>query len=230
MQDREVVITGGTGGFGHHVTRTFVARGAKVTLSVQSSNDIDRMREFLGRDLERVRLVETDLRDETSVAALMARPEAVHALVHLVGGFAQEPLHEHTLATFQRLIDLNLTTAFLATKHALRRMLETGYGRIVAVASRAAVDPMPGLAVYGATKAAVLALMRGIAMDYKNVDITANAVLPSIVDTPANRTHLGDEQAPQWVSPLRLAETIAFLASEAAGDLRGTAVQAYARV
>ena len=109
-------------------------------------------------------------------------------------------------------------------------MKEGGYGRIVTVGSRAAVEPASGLAAYGAAKAAVIALTRSVAEETRELDITANSVLPSVIDTPANRAAMGDAEASKWVTPERLAEAIAYLGSEAAGDLRGTTLPVYGRV
>jgi NAD(P)-dependent dehydrogenase (short-subunit alcohol dehydrogenase family) len=154
----------------------------------------------------------------------------VDAAVHLVGGFAMGATDEFAVDDLRGQLELNLVTAFLVVKHALRRMKQGGYGRIVAVGSRAAVEPAAGLAAYSAAKAGVVALVKSVAEETRTLDITANCVLPSIIDTPANRAAMGDADADQWVKPERLAESIAFLASEAAGDLRGATLTVYGRV
>ena len=118
-------------------------------------------------------------------------------------------------------------TTFIACKYSLRMMLQHGYGRIVTVGSRGAVQPAAQLAAYSASKAAVVALTQSIAQETKGTNITANAVLPSVIDTPTNRDAMGAENADQWVKPASVAEAICFLASEAAKDVRGAAIPVY---
>jgi NAD(P)-dependent dehydrogenase (short-subunit alcohol dehydrogenase family) len=138
--------------------------------------------------------------------------------------------HEYSLAQWQQDFDLNLTTTFLVCKHSLRKMLEHGYGRIVTVGSRGAVQPGGQLAAYCASKAGVVALTQAIADETKGTHITANVVLPSVIDTPANRAAMGTANADQWVKPESLAQVICFLASEAARDVRGAAVPVYGSI
>jgi NAD(P)-dependent dehydrogenase (short-subunit alcohol dehydrogenase family) len=152
------------------------------------------------------------------------------ALIHLVGGFMMGPTEQVSLDAWRDHLDLCLTTTFLCCKHALPRMREAGYGRIVTVGSKAALEPMDQMAPYSAAKAGVVALTRVIAAETKGTAITANCVLPSIIDTPANRKAMGDADADKWVKPESLAQTICHLASEAAGDVRGAAIPVYGSV
>lgn len=230
MRDRHVLITGGSGGLGTAVTALFVARGARVTVPVVDDRQADSLRVALGSAAAHVALPLADLRDEADVQRVVDGMERVEAVVHLVGGFAMGDTDEQSLEGFRGQLELNLVTAFLVIKHGLRRMKQGGYGRIVGVGSRAAVEPSPRLAAYSAAKAGVVALVRSVAEETRTLDITANCVLPSIIDTPANRATMGDAHAHEWVKPQRLAEAIAFLASEAAGDLRGTSLMVYGRV
>jgi NAD(P)-dependent dehydrogenase (short-subunit alcohol dehydrogenase family) len=224
MRDREVLVTGGGGGLGLVVTREIVARGAAVTATTFAPGEAEALGE------ERITLVQADLRREEDVARVVSGMKRIDALVHLVGGFAMGDTREFSLQAYRDQVDLNLTTTFLTVRAALGPMRAAGYGRIVTVASRAALEPAGGMAVYTATKAAVLAFTRAVAEECRGTGVTANAVLPSVIDTPANRTSMGEANASKWVQPERLARTIAFLCSEEAGDLRGTAVQAYAGV
>ncbi|MCA9705843.1 MAG: 3-oxoacyl-ACP reductase FabG [Myxococcales bacterium] len=230
MRDRHVLITGGSGGLGTAVTALFLARGAQVTVPVASERQQEYLRRDLGDDADRVPQPLADLRVEADVQRVLDAMPQVDAVVHLVGGFAMGPTEGFGAEDFRGQLELNVVTAFLVIKHALRRMKEGGYGRIVTVGSRAAVEPAAQLAAYSASKAAVLALTRSVAAETADLDITANCVLPSVIDTPANRAAMGESEAHKWVPPGRLAETIAWLASEGAGDLRGTAVRVYGRV
>jgi NAD(P)-dependent dehydrogenase (short-subunit alcohol dehydrogenase family) len=230
MKDRHVLITGGSGGLGTAVAALFVARGAQVTAPVVDTRQAELLRAALGPAAARVAMPCGDLRSEDDVQRIVDGMERVEAVVHLVGGFAMGDTDAQSLEGFRAQLELNVVTTFLVVKHGLRRMKQGGYGRIVAVGSRAAVEPAPGLAAYAAAKAGVVALVRAVAEETRTLDITANCVLPSIIDTPANRAAMGDAQADAWVKPERLAESIAFLASAAAGDLRGTALRVYGRV
>lgn len=228
MQGKSVLLTGGTGGLGMGVTPAVLARGAQATIPYYNAQDVEQLKRLLAPDdLARAQFVAADLTDEPTVERLVNQMERVDVLIHLVGGFAMGKTHEYSLANWKQDFDLNLTTTFLACKHCLRRMLEQGYGRIVTIGSRGALEPGGQLAAYCASKAGVVALTRAIAAETKGTNITANAVLPSVIDTPANRDAMGTEQADQWVKPESLAEVICFLASEAAQDIRGAAVPAY---
>jgi NAD(P)-dependent dehydrogenase (short-subunit alcohol dehydrogenase family) len=174
--------------------------------------------------------VSADLTNEQDVQQLVEQMGRVDVLIHLVGGFSMGPTDEYPLEQWQRDFDLNLTTTFLVCKHSLRKMRETNYGRIVTIGSRGAVTPSGKLAAYCASKAGVVALTQAIADETKGTNITANTVLPSVIDTPGNRAAMGAGQAGQWVTAASLAKVICFLASEAAQDIRGAAVPVYGSI
>lgn len=231
MRGQQVLIAGGTGGLGLGVTPAVLARGAEVTIPYHDAREVDRLKSYLPpADIARIRFIATDLRDENSVMQLMDGMGRVDALIQLVGGFAMGKTHEYSFDDWKRDFDLNLNITFLLCKHSLRKMLETGYGRIVTIGSRGAVQPGGQLAAYCASKAGVVALTQAIADETKGTNITANVVLPSVIDTPANRAAMGSQNADQWVKPESLAEVICFLASEAARDMRGAAIPVYGNI
>ncbi|NJN86430.1 MAG: 3-oxoacyl-ACP reductase FabG [Leptolyngbyaceae cyanobacterium SL_7_1] len=232
MQGKHVLLTGGTGGLGSGVTSMVLAQGvASLTIPFHNSREVERLETQLSAgDRAKVRFIETDLTNESSVQALVDQMERVDAAIHLVGGFSMGKTHEYAYDQWRKDFQLNLETTFLVCKHSLRRMLETGYGRIVTVGSRGAVEPGGQLAAYCASKAGVVALTRSIADETKDTNITANVVLPSIIDTPSNRASIGEEHADQWVKPESLGRVICFLASEAAKDLRGAVVPVYGSI
>ncbi len=230
-QGKQILVTGGTGGLGLGVVPVLLASGAELTLTYRQEEELAVLRQRLPASaLDRVRFVQVDLLDETTVARVIADLPRVDGLIHLVGGFAMGPTHEYSLADWRRDFDLNLTTTFLACKHSLRKMWQQGYGRIVTVGSRGAVEPGSQLAAYCASKAGVVALTRTIASETQGTDITANVILPSIIDTPANRAAMGSAQAERWVKPESIGQVIAFLVSEAARDLRGAVIPVYGSI
>jgi NAD(P)-dependent dehydrogenase (short-subunit alcohol dehydrogenase family) len=229
MKGKHVLLTGGTGGLGLGVTPVVLQQGvASLTIPYRSAQDVERLKGRLSpAALSQIRFVSADLMKESAVEALVNDLERVDVLIHLVGGFSMGKTHDYALSAWQHDMDLNLTTTFLVCKHSLRRMLDQGYGRIVTIGSRGAIAPGAQLAAYCASKAAVVALTKSIAAETQGTNITANAVLPSIIDTPTNRDAMGTDQVDQWVKPESLAEVICFLASDAAQDMRGAAVPVY---
>ena len=228
MKDKQVLLTGGTGGLGLGVTPQVLAQGAIVTIPYHNDQEVERLKSHLSpAEFARIQFVRANLTDEVTVERLVNDMPRVDVLIHLVGGFAMGKTHEYPLTSWQQDLELNLTTTFLACKHSLRRMLEQDYGRIVTVGSRGAVEPGGQLAAYCAAKAGVVALTRAIAAETKGTNITANVVLPSIIDTPANRQAMGSAEAHNWVKPESLAQVICFLASAAAKDVRGAAIPVY---
>ncbi|HIK28252.1 MAG: 3-oxoacyl-ACP reductase FabG [Oscillatoriaceae bacterium SKW80] len=231
MKGKKVLLTGGTGGLGLGVTPAVLARGADVTIPYINLRDVERLKGILSpADIARIRFVQADLTDEKAVEKLVSEMERVDVLIHLVGGFSMGKTHEYSYENWKKDFDLNLNTTFLACKHSLAKMLQHGYGRIVTVSSRGAVQPAAELAAYCASKAGVVALTQAIAQETKGTNITANVVLPSVIDTPSNRAAMGEENASQWVKPESLAEVICFLASEAAKDVRGAVVPVYGNI
>jgi NAD(P)-dependent dehydrogenase (short-subunit alcohol dehydrogenase family) len=231
MKGKQVLLTGGTGGLGMGVTSVVLAQGAIVTIPYIVDSEIEGLKERLSpTDFSKIRFVSVDLSNEAAVERLVEDMERVDVLIHLVGGFSMGKTHEYSYAQWKKDFDLNLNTTFLVCKHSLKKMLEHGYGRIVTVGSRGAVQPGGQLAAYCASKAGVVALTKAIADETKGTNITANSVLPSVIDTPANRQAMGSEEADQWVKPESLAQVICFLASEAAKDMRGAAIPVYGSI
>jgi NAD(P)-dependent dehydrogenase (short-subunit alcohol dehydrogenase family) len=228
MKGKHVLVTGGTGGLGLGVVPTVLAQGvASITIPYVKPQSMQRLQEQLGANQDKISFVAANLLDESSVETLLNQMPQVDVLIHLTGGFSMGKTHEYSYEQWKQDFDLNLNTTFLACKHSLRRMLDHGYGRIVTVGSRGAVQPSGQLAAYCASKAGVVALTQAIADETKGTNITANVVLPSVIDTSTNRSGMGTDNVDQWVKPESLAKVICFLASEAARDMRGAVVSVY---
>lgn len=210
------------------VTPKLVAQGASVTIPYRNTAEVDRLKQQMSpEDFSKIQFVLLDLLDESAVRQLIEDMGRVDVLIHLVGGFSMGATHEYDYGDWRNDLDLNLNTTFLACKYSLAQMRQQGYGRIVTVGSRGAVEPGAQLAAYCAAKAAVVALTKSIAAETQNTGITANCVLPSVIDTPSNRAAMGDNNADSWVKPSSLGEVICFLASPAAQDIRGAAIPVY---
>jgi NAD(P)-dependent dehydrogenase (short-subunit alcohol dehydrogenase family) len=228
MKGKQVLLTGGTGGLGLGVTPTVLAQGAEVTIPYRNPQEVERLKGFISpADFARIQFIAADLTDETSVEQIVSQMGRVDVLIHLVGGFSIGKTEEYSYQAWKKDFELNLNTTFLVCKHSLKSMLQHGYGRIITTGSRGAVQPVGQLAAYSASKAGVVALTQAIADETKGNNITANVVLPSVIDTPTNRQAMGAENADKWVKPESLAQVICFLASAAAKDISGAAIPVY---
>lgn len=231
MEDEEkpVVVTGGTGGLGQAVLAELLGRGHRVVASWVDSAELDRLDAGL-RSNERLSLVEADIATESGARQLAqeAGPQ-VSGVVCLAGGFAAgRRLHEAPEGEFETLLELNLGTARRTTAALIPAMLEAG-GSIVLVGTRAALEPFKGGSAYAVSKAAVIALAKAIDADYRDDAIRANAILPSVIDTPANRAAMPDADHERWVAPAEIAKVIAWLLSADSVPTSGAAIPVYGR-
>jgi NAD(P)-dependent dehydrogenase (short-subunit alcohol dehydrogenase family) len=227
---RVAVVTGGTGFLGAAVTRRLLAGGcAAVCIPYAVPEELPRLEGQLDPAARgRLHAVPADVTDEAAMEAFVRDVRARHGrldiLVAAVGGFAAGDLRSTPLADWERMIRLNLTSAAVACRAVLPAMSAARYGRIVCVGSRAAVSPQGGFIAYTVAKAAVLTLVQALAQEVRGDGITVNAVLPSTMDTPANRAAMPGVDRSGWVSPEAVAEAIAFLASAAAAAVTGAAL------
>jgi NAD(P)-dependent dehydrogenase (short-subunit alcohol dehydrogenase family) len=228
----QVLITGGTGALGSATTRRFLEDGHRVAVTCRHQHETQRLIRELGPLQSQLLAVEADVTSETSVekATAVVRDQLgpIQTLVHLVGAWhGGEPVHEHSLETWARTMDLNLTSAFLCCRAVLPAMREANWGRIVLVSSRTAHQGRVGQVAYAIAKEGVAILSEVIAEECRGTGVTANTIAPSVIDTPANRRTMPHGDVDAWVSPEDAACIIAFLASEEAGQLRGAWLPAY---
>ena len=223
---RSVVVTGGTGGLGAAVTQAFLDDGWRVVVPWVQERELERVQGH-----ERLATVRADLMDPESAAGVVAEAGAeLRALVNLVGGFAQGGrVHETPVEDFEAQLRLNLRPTYLMCAAAIPAMLAAGGGAIVCVSSRAALRPFPGAAGYITAKAAVLALVDALHAEYRDDRIRTNAILPSTIDTPANRRAMPDAEFDRWVKPQEIARVIGFLCSDDAAVTSGAHVPVYGR-
>jgi NAD(P)-dependent dehydrogenase (short-subunit alcohol dehydrogenase family) len=227
MSEATVLVTGGTGALGAAVTRAFLDDGWRVVVPWIAESELGRLDEH-----ERLVLVRADLFDPSAVAsAVDAAGPSLRAVVNLVGGFAEHGrVHETPVETFEEQLRLNLRPAYLVCAAALPVLLRhdpPARGAIVCVGSRAALQPFAGAAGYVVAKAAVLAFVDALDAEYRADGIRANAVLPSVIDTPANRRAMPDADFDRWVAPDEIASVIRFLSSDASSAVSGAHVPVY---
>lgn len=227
----QIVVTGGTGGLGTAVVLALLDAGALVVVPFPEVT--------LGGPLAAVRherlrtIAGVDLTDEAAVVGFYTGLPGLWGSVHLTGGFAMKPVAETSLADFRAQAQLNTETCFLCCREAIKAMrARTGGppgGRIVNVAARPALSPVGGMLAYSTAKAGVASLTQCLAAEVLGEQILVNAVVPSIIDTPANRRAMPDADFERWPKPAQIAETIRFLVSPANALCSGTLVPVYGR-
>lgn len=221
----EVLVAGGTGALGTAVVRELVASGYPVGATWV----VERERERL-EGMEGVELIKADLFDPNEAAAAVAAISDIAAVVNLVGGYAEGGrVHETEPDEFDRLMRLNLRPNVLLARAAMPRFIRQGGGAFVAVSARPALRPFSGAAPYIVAKAAVLSFVQTLDAEYRKDGVRANAVLPSVIDTPANREAQPDADHSKWVAPEDIAKVIRFLVSADSAPTSGAAIPVYGR-
>ncbi|MCS7080536.1 MAG: SDR family oxidoreductase [Chloracidobacterium sp.] len=229
LKDQVVVITGGTGGLGQAVVRACLQAGAQVVTSHRGNLHQETFAAAFGPDANRLQLVAADLTNEASVDALaqtvLQQYSRLDGWLNLVGGYAGgTPVTDLSLADFEAMFTLNLRTAFLGSRAALRAMLPRQRGSIVNVSSLGALRGTAGHAGYAASKAAVIRLTETMAAEAAPYGVRVNVVLPGMIDTPANRAAMPDADRSTWVAPEAIAAVLVFLLSDAAQGVNGASL------
>jgi NAD(P)-dependent dehydrogenase (short-subunit alcohol dehydrogenase family) len=228
--DRTAIVTGGTGGLGASVVERLLGDGWRVVVPWIVEGELDRLPPRDGLELVRADLFDAEAVAEVVAAAGGDAAAPVGGLVNLVGGFAMGgKVHETPLEEFEKQFRLNLRPTYLMTQAVLREMLGHGGGAIVCVGTRAALQPFPGAAGYIASKAGVIAFAQAVAAEYKNDGIRCNVVLPSVIDTPANRSSMPKADHDKWVRPAEIAGVVAHLLSADSSPTSGAAIPVYGR-
>ena len=219
LSGKVVMITGAFGGLGRTVTEAFTKAGAKVVVV---------SRELPEKLPEGLLGISADVTEEAEVQQLMTeamrKTARIDCLINLVGGFAMSRLSETEASVWSRMLSLNLTSAFLLSREATHLMTKQGSGRIIHIAARAAVDPFPGAGAYIVSKSGLLALIKVLALELAGSGVKVNGVLPTTIDTPANRQSMPNADPNQWVKPEAIAALLVFLASDEADALNGALI------
>ena len=217
-----VLVAGGTGALGQAVVAELLASGYGCAITWVVEGERRRAEEEFG---ERASLIRADLLDPAGAAAAVDAVDDLEAVVNLVGGFATGGrVHETAPEEFARILELNLTPGFNLARAAMPRMIERGGGAYVGVSAQSIWKPFSGAAGYITGKSAVLAFIRALDVEYKGDGIRCNAILPSVIDTPANRAAMPDADYSKWVQPADIAKVVRFLVSEDSRPTTGAAI------
>jgi NAD(P)-dependent dehydrogenase (short-subunit alcohol dehydrogenase family) len=221
---RGILVAGGTGALGAGVLRALLDGGYPVTTTWLVERERDRVQAEFG---DAVTLVEADLMDPAGAEAAVAATPDVGAVVNLVGGYSAGPrAHETEIDDYEKMLRLNLKPGFNLVRAAFPAMLREG-GAYVGVSARPALQPFRGSAAYATAKAAVLAFVTALDADYAKDGIRSNAILPSVIDTPANRAATPDADFSKWVQPDAIGRVVRFLVSDDSKPTSGAAIPVY---
>src|SRR5258707_1668881 len=222
MKEKVVFITGAKGGLGSFITRRFLETGVTVVGASRSISQQD----FPGPNFTALAVdFTTATAVNDAVQSVITRFGRLDVLVHLLGGFAGgQTVGETDDATWERMRDLNLTSAFYVLRVAIPHLRKSGNGRVIAIGSLAAVEPHAGLGAYVTFKTALATLVRTVALENKDAGLTANLILPGTMDTPANRKAMPAADPSKWVQPGAVAELALFLAEVRAAQVPGTVI------
>lgn len=225
MKGRVVLVTGANGGLGTYVTQAFLDAGATVIGSSRKVQQSDfTSADFVAFPAE----ISTQAGATALVESILARFGKLDVLAHTVGGYAGGPsVAETDDATFQRMFDLNVNSFLHILRASIPSLRRSGRGRIIAIGSRAAVEPGAGVGAYSASKAAMVSLVKTVAAENRDAAMTANVILPGTMDTTANRLAMPGADFSKWVQPANVAALAVWLASEAAKDINGAAIPVY---
>lgn len=234
LNNKVTIITGAAGNLGAATACAFQEAGAKTVLVDHAADRLPRDFPELARSNVHLLVGGVDLSDPASLGRLLEQTLGkfgrVDALVNTVGGYrGGKPVHETDLADWDFLFNVNLRTTLLCCRAVIPQMLKQQSGRIINVASRDGLAGSAGYAAYSASKSAVLRLTESLAAELKAANINVNCVMPGTIDTPQNRAAVPNGDFSKWVEPAAIAEVIAFLASDSARAIQGTALPVYGK-
>jgi NAD(P)-dependent dehydrogenase (short-subunit alcohol dehydrogenase family) len=232
FSNKIVLVAGGTGGLGRAVSLAFLKEGAKVIATYRSSEEFAALQSESGANAASLEAHSVDVTDEAAVRQLVDKIVSQHgrldAMVNTVGGYAGGvKLWELETRVFDQMLALNLRAGYALSRAAIAPMLKQKQGAIVNVAAKAALDHGAGAAAYAASKAAAVAMIDSLAADVKGTGVRVNSILPSIIDTAANRKAMPGADHAAWPKPEDIASVILFLCSDEARVIHGAAIPVY---
>lgn len=223
------LVAGGTGGLGRAVSVAFLEEGAAVVVTYRKQNEFEDLRRAAGTDASRLEGHSIDVTNDAAVHQMISSVVAKHgrldAMTNAVGGYAAgSKLWETELTIMDQMLSLNLYSGYVLSRSVVPAMLKQGHGAIVNVGSTAAINHAASSAAYAASKSAAVAMIDSLAADLKGTGIRANSILPSIIDTEANRKAMPDADFAKWPKPQDIAQVILFLCSDDAKLIHGAAI------
>ena len=233
-QNRNVLITGGTGILGSAVTKAYLAQGDTVAVTYLFDNEVERFKEYNPEVSEDVTFLYANVTEEAEVQntikEFLFQFDRLDVLINIVGGFVGGiPTAELEVDRWDFMMNLNLKSVFLCCKAAIPDMTAQGYGKIINVSARAGLKGEAGLSAYCVSKGGVRTLTESLAAEVMDSGVNVNAIMPSVMDTPMNREAMPDEEHDRWVAPADVAKVICFLTSDDATIINGTAIPVYGR-
>ena len=227
-----VLVAGGTGGLGRATTLAFLEEGAKVAVTYRDQKEWEKVKAAASSHAARLEGLEVDVTDEAAVRQLVDKILSKHsrldAMVNTVGAYAGGlKVWEMETRLFEQMLNLNLRSGYALSRAAVPAMLKQGHGAIVNVAAKAAIDHAAGASAYAASKAAAVAMLDSVAADVKGTGVRVNTILPSIIDTEANRKAMPKADFTKWPKPEDIALVILFLCSDDAKVIHGAAIPVY---
>ncbi|HEX4021533.1 MAG TPA: SDR family NAD(P)-dependent oxidoreductase [Acidobacteriaceae bacterium] len=229
---RVILVAGGTGGLGRAVSLAFLQEGATVVVPYRHREEFSTLQSAAGVNGSSLEGQSVDVTEEAAVSkfvdGILAKHGRLDALVNTVGGYAGGvKLWEMETKVFDQMLALNLRAGYVLSRAAIAPMLQQKHGTIVNVAAKAAFDHAAGASAYAASKAAALAMIDSLAADAKGTGVRVNSILPSIIDTAANRQAMPSADFATWPKPEDIARVILFLCSDDAKVIHGAAIPVY---
>ena len=233
-QNRNVLITGGTGILGSAVTKAYLTQGDNVAVTYLFENEVENFKKFNPDLFDDVTFLFANVTEETEVQKtieeFVSQFGSLDVLVNIVGGFVGGiPTAELEEDRWDFMMNLNLKSVFLCCKTVIPYMTAQSYGKIINVSARAGLKGEAGLSAYCVSKGGVRTLTESLAAEVMDSGVNVNAIMPSIMDTPANRESMPDEDHDRWVAPADVAKVICFLTSDDATIINGAAIPVYGR-
>lgn len=227
-----LVAGGGTGGLGRAVTSAFLEEGATAAVTYRNLPEWEKFKTAASAQAGRLEGHEVDVTDEAAVRQLVEKILSKHgrldAMVNTVGSYAGGlKLWEMETRVFEQMLSLNLRSGYALSRAVVPAMLKQGHGTIVNVAAKAAFDHAAGASAYAASKAAAVAMFDSLAADVKGTGVRVNTILPSIIDTEANRRAMPKADFAKWPKPADIARVILFLCSDDAKVIHGASIPVY---
>ena len=235
FEGKTVLITGGTGALGRQISLSFLQSNAVAVITHVSDKEIQQLESTLGDLMKNVTLIKTDIGDESQIKNLVSdvvkKFGRIDVLINVVGGYiGGKKVTEMTEKEWDLMMNLNLKTAFLISKHITEQMVKQGSGKIVHVAARLGLKGIAGNSAYGASKSGLIRLVESLSDEVKDKNINVNCIMPSIIDTGANRKDMPDADFSRWVKPSEIARVMLFLASDDSKPIHGSAIPVYGLV